>query len=189
MLILIAGLIIFLGVHSVAIAAPGWRNAMVTRIGEQPWKGLYSIIALVGLILVIYGYVVVRKQPIYLYVPPGYFRYIAMLLMLPVFPLLLATYLPGKIKTNVKNPMLVAVKAWALAHLLVNGMLADVLLFGSFLLWAVADTISIKKRPPKAIPALPAGRFNDVIAVVGGLLLYVLFVFWAHEWLVGVRPY
>lgn len=186
---LIAGLIVFLGVHSVSIVALDWRNAMVEKIGEARWKGIYSAIAVVGLVLVILGYSAARQDPFYLYVTPGFFRHIALLLMLPVFPLLLATYLPGKIKTKLKNPMLMAVKTWALAHLLVNGMLADVLLFGGFLIWAVVDTLSINRRPPKVIPTLPVTRVNDLIAVVGGLLLYMLTVFWAHQWLIGVRPY
>jgi len=107
--------------------------------------------------------------------------------MLPVFPLLLAAYLPGRIKAAVKHPMLAAVKAWALAHLLVNGMLADVLLFGGFLAWAVLDRISAGKRPAVA-QAAPGSPRNDVIAVVGGLALYAVFVVWAHAWLFGVRP-
>lgn len=189
MFALIAGLIIFLGVHSVSIVALNWRNATVEKIGELRWKGIYSAIAAMGLLLIIFGYPAARQDPFYLYVTPDFFRHVALLVMLPVFPLLLATYLPGKIKTKLKNPMLMAVKTWALAHLLVNGMLADVLLFGGFLIWAIVDTVSINRRPPKAIPTLPVTRGNDLVAVVGGLLLYVVTVFWAHEWLIDVRPY
>ncbi len=188
MLLLIAGLVIFLGVHSVAIVAPHWRAAVMAKMGEGPWKGIYALTALLGLVLIIIGYGMARQEPVLLYSPPSFLRHLVALLMLPVFPLLLAAYLPGKIQAKLKHPMLVAVKTWALAHLLVNGMLADVLLFGSVLAWAVVDRISLKRRPPKSVPHLPAGRANDAIAVVAGLIIYVLFVLWGHEWLIGVRP-
>jgi uncharacterized membrane protein len=109
-----------------------------------------------------------------------------MLLMLPVFVLLLAAYFPGRIRAAAKHPMLLATKLWATAHLLANGTLADVLLFGSFLAWAVADRISMKKRTQRAIPGAPPGAANDAIAVVGGLALYALFAFWAHRVLIGM---
>jgi uncharacterized membrane protein len=189
MVILIVGLILFLGVHSIAIIAPQWRASMIARLGEQTWKGIYSLFALLGLVLIIVGYGMARQTPVVLYTPPVFMRHIAALLLVPVFPLLLATYLPGKIKAKLKHPMLVAVKLWALAHLLANGTLADVLLFGSFLAWAVVDRISFKRRPAKDIPTLPTRGANDVIALVGGLALYVVFVVWAHEWLIGVRPF
>ncbi len=188
MTLLIIGLILFLGVHSVGIVAPNWRSGMITRWGEIPWKAAYSVIALLGFVLIIIGYGEARQNPVWLYSPPAFLRHLVALLMIPVFPLLLAAYLPGKIQTKLKHPMLVAVKTWALAHLLVNGTLADVLLFGSILAWAVVDRISLKRRPPKQIPMLPASRANDAIAIVGGLILYVLFALWAHEWLIGVRP-
>jgi uncharacterized membrane protein len=108
--------------------------------------------------------------------------------MLPVFPLLLAAYLPGRIKTAMKHPMLAAVKFWAFAHLLSNGFVADVLLFGAFLVWAICDRISLKRRPPQTIRTAPQRRFNDLIAVVAGLALYAIFIFWAHARLFGVSP-
>ena len=186
--ILLVGLVLFLGIHSVSIVAPGWRAAQVARLGEGPWKGLYSGIAAVGLGLLIYGYGVARQSPVVLYTPPPALRHLALLLMLPVFALLLAPYLPGRIRTATKHPMLLAVKLWAFAHLLANGTLADVLLFGGFLVWAVADRISVKRRAPRAIPGAPPRPFNDVIVVVVGLALYALFLFGAHRWLFGVSP-
>jgi uncharacterized membrane protein len=105
-----------------------------------------------------------------------------------VFPLIFAAYLPGRIKTATKHPMLAAVKFWAFAHLLSNGTLGDVLLFGAFLAWAVVDRISLKRRPVQALRTAPAGPFNDLIAVVLGLLVYALFIGWAHRWLIGVSP-
>jgi uncharacterized membrane protein len=139
-------------------------------------------------VLIIWGYGVARQQPILLYAPPVWMRHLSALVMLPVFPLLLAAYMPGRIKTALKHPMLAAVKFWALAHLLANGMLADVLLFGSFLAWAVADRISFKRRVARPIHTAPPSRMNDVIAVVGGLAIYVIFVLWLHVRLIGVSP-
>jgi len=188
MTLLILGLVIFLGVHCVSIVAPGWRDASAVRLGEKPWKGLYSLVSIAGFVLLIYGYGLARQQPVVLYTPPTAMRHIALLLMLPVFPLLLAAYLPGRIKAKLKHPMLAAIKLWALAHLLANGTAHDVLLFGAFLAWAVADRISMKHRLQRPLPGAPPGPANDVIAVVAGLVLYVVFVLWGHRWLIGVSP-
>ncbi|WP_148864410.1 NnrU family protein [Marinobacter fonticola] len=188
MTVLILGLIIFLGVHSLSIVAEPWRNRMAERLGEGPFKGLYSLVALVGLVLLIWGYGQARLEPVVIYTPPMWMRHLAMVLLIPVFVLLFATYLPGRIQRAVKHPMLVAVKLWALAHLLANGMLADVLLFGGFLAWAVADRISLKRRAPRAKPELPHNPMNDIIAIAGGLVVYALFVVWLHRVLIGVAP-
>jgi uncharacterized membrane protein len=185
---LILGLVVFLGIHSVAIVAPGWRDAQAMRLGERPWKGLYSLVSIAGFVALVVGYGIARQSPVVLYTPPTWTRHLALLLMLPVFPLLLAAYLPGRIKAALKHPMLVSVKLWAAAHLLANGTLADVLLFGGFLAWAVADRIAVKRRPPRSTPAAPASALNDTIAVAGGLALYALFVMGGHRWLVGVSP-
>ncbi len=188
MTLLIVGLALFLGIHSVSIVAPAWRDAQLAQRGEAAWKGLYSVVSGIGLVLLIYGYGVARQAPTVLFTPPPELRHLALVLLLPVFVLLLAVYLPGRIKTAAKHPMLLATKLWALAHLLVNGSLADVLLFGGFLAWAVADRISLKRRPARAVPALPARPANDVIAVVGGLVLYAVILLWAHAWAFGVAP-
>jgi uncharacterized membrane protein len=188
MTLLILGLVLFLGVHSVSIFAPGWRDAMQARLGEGPWKGLYSLISLAGFALIIIGYGLARQSPVLVYTPPTWLRHLALLLLVPAFPLLLAAYLPGRIKTAAKHPMLLSVKLWAAAHLLANGNAADVLLFGGFLAWAVADRISFKHRVQRALPGAPAGPMNDAIAIVGGLALYALFVFGGHAWLIGVAP-
>lgn len=189
MSILVAGLVLFLGVHSVSIFAPGWRQARIAQFGERAWKGLYALVSLAGLLVLIYGYGLARHSPVVLYAPPLALRHVALVLMIPVFPLFLAAYLPGRIQRTAKHPMLLAVKLWATAHLLANGTLADVLLFGGFLVWAVADRISVKRRPmPHAVPTAPSGPLNDVIAVVGGLAVYVAFLFWLHAWITGVSP-
>ena len=188
MSLLIAGLLLFLGIHSVSIVAPAWRDAQVARLGEKPWKGIYSLVSIAGFVLLVYGYGVARQSPVVLYTPPHAMRHVALLLMLPVFPLLLAAYLPGRIKGALKHPFLVAVKLWALAHLLTNGTLADVLLFGGFLVWAVADRISVKRRPLRPVPGAPSAPINDAIAVAVGLAIYGMFVWHGHQWLTGVSP-
>jgi uncharacterized membrane protein len=191
MLVLVLGLVVFLGVHSVSIVAPRWRAATIARVGEKPWKGLYSIAAGVGLALVIVGYGMARRDPVVLYAPPAALRHLALLVMVPVFPLLFAAYLPGRIRAAAKHPMLLAVKLWALAHLLANGTLADALLFGGFLAWAVADRLAVKRRSAvevHAVPGAPPRPYNDAIAVAVGLLVYVALVLRGHRWLIGVSP-
>ena len=185
---LVLGLLIFLGIHSVSIVAPAWRDSQHARLGDGPWKGLYAVIAIVGFVLIVVGCGAARQSPVVLYSPPLFLRHFALLLLLPVFPLLLAAYLPGRIQRATKHPMLLATKLWATAHLLANGTLADVLLFGGFLAWAVADRISLKRRAPRPVPGAPPRAANDVIAVIAGLALFVLFYLWVHQWLIGVSP-
>jgi uncharacterized membrane protein len=186
--ILILGLVVFLGIHSVGIFAPAWRDRIAAQMGEVPWKAIYGVVALVGLLLIIHGYGLARSEPVPVWVPPVWMRHLNLLLMLPVFVLLLAAYLPGRIQTTVGHPMLAAVKLWAFGHLLANGNLADILLFGGFLVWAVADRISLKRRTPPWAPSAPAGKANDLIAILGGLLLYGAFIGGVHLWLFGVSP-
>jgi len=186
---LLAGLLLFFGMHSFAIVAPGARERAMVRLGDAPWKGLFTLVSVVGFVMIVHGYRLTRDTAAVLYSPPPGMRYVAALLMLPVFPLLLATYLPGRIKTAVKHPTLTATKAWALAHLLVNGSVADVLLFGSFLAWAVADRVAVGKRAsPRPIPSAPASALNDIVALAVGLAVYVLFITWAHRQLFGLSP-
>ena len=189
MSMLVLGLAIFLGVHSVSIVAPAWRDAMAARLGAGAWKGLYSLVSLGGFVLLLKGYALARLEPSLVWVPPTGLRHVAALLMLPVFPLLFAAYLPGRIRDAAKHPMLAAVKFWALAHLISNGMLADIVLFGSLLAWAVLDRISLKRRAPRATPAAPAKPFNDILAVALGLAVYAVFVMGAHQRLFGVAPF
>ena len=185
--LLITGLVIFLGIHSIAIFAPSLRSRLLQTLGEGGWKGVYSVISLIGFVMIVHGFGLARQTPNVLYTPPHWMRHVTFFLMLPVFPLLLAAYLPGRIKSATKHPMLAAVKFWALAHLLSNGTLADVVLFGGFLAWAVMDRISLKRRT-QVLRTAPAGRFNDPIAVILGLALYVFFILWAHLHLFGVSP-
>ena len=188
MSLLILGLVLFLGVHSISIVAPDWRNRMAARLGDPLWKVAYGVIALVGFVLIFKGYGLARQSPVILYQPPIGLRHLVALLMLPVFPMFLATYLPGRIKATLKHPTLVAVKLWAFSHLLANGTLADVVLFGSFLAWAVVDRISFKHREQRPLPGPAPSKWNDLIAIVGGLAIYAVFVMWAHVRLFGVMP-
>ncbi|SCZ62295.1 NnrU family protein [Thiohalomonas denitrificans] len=186
MLIFIAGLILFFVPHTVSIVNEPWRNRMAERLGEPIWKGIYSIIAIVGLVLIIQGYGMARTDPTILYLPPLWANHLNWLLMLPIFPLLIATYAPGHIRALTRHPMLWATIIWAGGHLLANGMLADLLLFGTFFIWAVADLISMRRRIQRPLPELPATAANDIIAVVGGLGIYAAFLFGLHGWLIGV---
>lgn len=185
---LIVGLLLFFGSHSISIVAPGWRDVMATRLGRRGWQLLYSLVSLAGFVLMVRGYRLAGHEPVIVYSTPAVFDWLALALMLPVFPLLFAAYLPGRIRDAAKHPLLAATKFWALAHLLTNGTLADVLLFGGFLAWAVADRISLRRRGQRPIRMAPPGPRNDVIALVGGLLAYLLFVLWAHQAAFGVSP-
>ncbi len=186
---LIIGLLIFLGMHSISIVAPAKRDALALKFGPIGWRAIYGVVSIVGFYFIVTGYAAARLNPVVLYQPPTWTSHLVALLMLPVFVFFLAAYLPGKIKTALKHPMLVAVKIWALSHLLANGMLADVILFGSFLAWAVVDRISLKRRVARPNLAAPEGKLNDIIAVVAGIGLYVAFVVHLHLALIGVAPF
>ncbi|NCA69455.1 MAG: NnrU family protein [Sphingobacteriia bacterium] len=188
MALLLLGLILFLGIHSISIINDQWRTQFITRFGEIAWKAGYGVIALLGFYLIVVGYGQVQLAPVILYEPPTWLRHVSLLLLLPVFPLLLAAYLPGRIQGATKHPMLLAVKIWATAHLLANGMLADLVLFGAFLAWAVADRISLKRRVGPPVHGAPPSPINDAIAIVGGIGLYLLFMFWLHRVLIGISP-
>jgi uncharacterized membrane protein len=188
MTILIAGIVLFIGIHSISIVNASWREKIVASMGVMLWQAVYSVIAIAGFVLIIHGYGLAHHDPTILYTPPAWLRHVSMLLLIFIFPLLIATYLPGRIQKATKHPMLAATKIWAFAHLLANGNLADVVLFGSFLAWAVVDRISMKRRTPLPVPAIPVSRINDIIAIVLGLGLYIAFVLWLHAWLIGVSP-
>ena len=188
--ILVLGLVLFLGVHSVRIVADGWRTQTLARVGEMPWKGLYSLVSAVGLALIVWGYGLTRQQPVVLWVPPIGMRHAAALLTLIAFVLLAAAYVPrNAIKARLHHPMVLGVKVWALAHLLSNGNLADVLLFGSFLLWAVLSFRAARQRDRAMNTGYAPGTAAGTgVAVVVGAVAWVGFAFWAHAWLIGVAP-
>ena len=187
MSLFIAGLLLFFAVHSISIVNAGWRDAIAERLGTTTWRTLYSLASLAGLVLLIWGYGIARSDPVILYTPPAWLLHVNFLLMLFVFPLFMASLFPGRIKAAVKHPVFASVKIWAFAHLLTNGALADVLLFGCFLAWAVAGRISMKHRKARPVPGFPPGPANDLIAVVVGLLLYLAFIMTLHDWLIGVE--
>lgn len=185
MLSLLLGLIVFLGIHSVSIVAEPFRNAMVAK-SELGWKAFYSLVSVIGIILIANGYSELRYEPVLLYTTPDWFRHITYLLMLPAMILFVAPYLPGKISQISKHPQLIAVKLWAVCHLMVNGMLADVILFSAFLAWAVINSISMKKRAPRAVSGLQANGRNDLIAIVLGVALTGAFIVYLHRLLIGM---
>ena len=190
MTLLILGLILFLGVHSVRIFADGWRSAQIAQRGEGAWKGLYSVASLVGFVLIVYGYGQARTEPVVLWTPQLWARHLAALLMLLSFILLAAAYVPRNgLKAAVHHPMVLAVKVWALTHLLANHTLADLLLFGSFLVWAVLDFRAARQRDRAANTVYPRGTVaGTLITVVVGVAAWAVFAFWAHAWLFGVSP-
>jgi uncharacterized membrane protein len=187
MALLIIGLVLFLGVHCVRIVAPDWRARRIAAMGEGPWKGLYSLVSIVGFVLLVWGFGLARPDAPVLYEPPAWMKHAAAFLMILAF-IAFAAYLfpPGRLKALLKHPMLVSIKIWAVAHLLANGDLASVILFGVFLVWAVLDRISVKRRGV-ASPS-PGPVLYDVAAVVFALVVYALFVWRLHAWLFGVAP-
>lgn len=190
MALLILGLVLFLGVHSTRIVAEGWRTQTIARVGLQAWKGLYSVASLAGFALLIWGYAQARLDPVPLWTPPVWTRHLASLLVLAALILLAAAYVPGnQIKGRLHHPMLLGVMAWALAHLLANGTLADLLLFGGFGLWAVLDHAAARARDRASGARYPAGRLSMTVLSAGvGVAAWAVFAFWAHQALFGVAP-
>jgi uncharacterized membrane protein len=191
MTVLVVGLLLFLGAHSVRIFAEGWRTRQIAGVGELKWKVLVAIVSAIGFVLIVWGYGLARTDPIYLWNPPVWTRHIAALLTIPAFILLGAAYVPGtRIKAAVGHPMVAGVKIWAFSHLIANGTLADVTLFGAFLAWAVADFAAARRRDRAARRTYPAGPVSrDLGAVVLGLAAWAAFAFYLHAWLIGVRPF
>jgi uncharacterized membrane protein len=187
---LIAGLVLFLGVHSTRIVADGWRSAQIARLGPGPWKGLYSLLSIAGFALLVWGYGAARAQPVVLWTPPLWTRHLAATLMLPALVLLVAAYVPGNhIKAALHHPMVLAVKVWAIAHLLANNTLADLLLFGGFLLWAIFSYRAARGRDRAAATVYPPGTVGGTaVALLLGVALWAALAFGGHAALFGVRP-
>lgn len=188
MILLILGLILFFTLHSLPIFAARWREKRRQRWGRGTYATLHGIGSLLGIALIAWGYDQTRLSPIVVYVTPGWTRRVTDLLMLGVFPLVYATFLPGKIRSALKYPDLVAIKLWACAHLLVNGMLADLFLFGSFLAWAVINRISLNRRV-RIIPSAAPSQFNDLVAIIAGLFTYLVIFFFLHYKIIGMVPF
>jgi uncharacterized membrane protein len=188
---MLLGLVIFLGAHSVRIFADGWRSAMLQRLGEGGWKGAYSVVSLAGFVLLVWGFGQARLQPVPLWASPLWLRHVAALLMLVSFVLLAAAYVPRNgIKARLHHPMVLGVKTWAVAHLVANSMLAETILFAAFLVWAVLDYRSARRRDAAAGAVYPPGTTAGTLtAVVVGIVAWAVFAFWAHQVLIGVRPF
>lgn len=188
---LLLGLLLFLGVHSVRIVADGWRTQQIARVGEARWKGAYALLSALGLGLIVWGYGLSRAQPVVVWEPALWTRHLTALLTVPAFVLLAAAYVPGnRIKPALGHPMLLGVKTWALAHLLSNGNLGGVLLFGTFLVWAVLAFRAARGRDRAAGVVYPVGTLAaDAKVLVVGLLGWGLFAGFLHGWLIGVRPF
>jgi uncharacterized membrane protein len=187
MALLIIGIAAFLGLHLVP-TLPGLRERLVARLGEGPYKRLFALLSVASFILLVYGF---AKAPvIQVWSPPSWTRWVAIVLMLPAFIFLVAAYVPGQIKAKLKHPFLVAIKTWALAHLIANGDLASIILFASFLAYAAYDRITLKRRTATGLVTVPATGppSNDAIAVVLGVVLYLAFLFWLHRLLIGTSP-
>jgi uncharacterized membrane protein len=191
MTLLILGLVLFLGTHSIRIFADPWRSRQIARWGALKWKAAYTLLSLLGLVLLIHGYGLSRFDPLYLWQTPVWTRHLAALLTLPAFVLLAAAYLPaGHLRKRIGHPMLAGVKLWALAHLLANNTLADLLLFGSFLAWAVIDFAACRRRDRLNPPRRAAARaLGDILAVVVGLVAWMVVARHLHAPLFGVAPF
>ncbi|MER0237863.1 NnrU family protein [Fulvimarina sp. MAC8] len=186
---LIAGLVIFIGMHSIRIVGEGARNALIGRIGEMPYKGTYGLVSLVGLFLIGQGYREAQAAAGALYAPPAGLSHLALILVPVGFVLAAAAYVPaGNIKRLARHPMVLGVGFWAAGHLLANGMVADVVLFGSLFAWAILDFTAAIRRNPRPVASSEVSVTGDVIAVVVGLVSTIVFVLWLHQWLFGVAP-
>lgn len=188
--ILILGLLIFLGVHSLGIFADDWRSRQRNRIGATGWKSLYALVSLIGFALICWGFGLARQQPVLLYAPPLAMRHLNALFTLAALILVAAAYVPrNHLKAKFGHPMLLGVKVWAVGHLLATGMLHDVILFGTFLAWAVVLFIVSRQRDRANGTTYPSGkRGADVLVVVAGVAMWAAFVFWLHLWLIGKSP-
>jgi uncharacterized membrane protein len=191
MVVLIVGLVIFLGGHSVRIVAGPWREAQIARLGEKGWKGIFSIVSAIGLVLIIWGYGIARRDPVVLWTPPVWAPHLAAPLTALAFILFPAAHIPGNhFKALLHHPMVFGVGLWALAHLFANGTLNAVVLFGAFLVWAVVDYFSARRRDLDQGVVYPPGVLSkDVMPVVAGLVVWVVFALVLHAWLIGVRPF
>ncbi|MDC8786498.1 NnrU family protein [Roseateles koreensis] len=190
MLVLIAGLALFLGVHSVRIVADDWRSAQIARRGPMAWKLGYTVLSVLGFVLIVQGFGLARQTPVVLWATLPGMSHLAALLTLIGFVLLAAAYVPANaIKARLRHPMMLGVKVWAFAHLLANHTLADLLLFGSFLIWAVLAFRAARQRDRRHPPAALASNITaTLITVVLGAIAWTAFAFWGHQSLIGVRP-
>jgi uncharacterized membrane protein len=185
MTLLIIGLALFLSMHGFSMLR-GPRGALIGRLGENGFKGLYTLVSLVGFGLIIWGFGSYRAGGyIPVWEPPTWLRHLSALLLLPVLPLIFSAYAKGFVKARLKHPMILGVKLWALAHLIANGDLGSILLFGGFLLWAVLAFMSMRRRPEPQ-PVFVPNPGQDAAAILGGIIAWLALAFGLHRWLIGV---
>ena len=191
MIWLVAGLVVFLGTHSVRVFADGFRTAQIARMGPNAWKGLYTVVSLAGFVLLVWGFGQARQAPVLMWASMPWTHYVTALLTLPAFVLVAAAYVPGnRIKAKIGHPMVAGVKTWAFAHLLSAFTLADVVLFGSFLVWAVLVFISSRRRDRAAGTTYPPGTAaRDAVTCAIGVVAWALMGFWLHDVLIGYAPF
>lgn len=190
MALLIAGLLLFIGAHSIRVFADDWRTRTLASVGEKPWKGIVTVISIIGFALIIVGYGNARLDPVVLWVPPVWTRHLAILINLIAFISLTAAYVPrNSIKAKIGHPMVAGVKAWAIAHLIANGNLADVMLFGAFLLWSILNFRASRRRDRANNITYPAGTMGkNVMTLVIGTIVWAVFTMFLHVRLIGVSP-
>jgi uncharacterized membrane protein len=187
---LVIGLLLFLGMHSIRIVADPWRSAQIARLGEKPWKGLYSVVSIIGFALIIWGYGMARREPAVIWMPPAGARHLTILLVAIAFILFAAAYVPGnRFKRVIGHPMAAGTVLWAFGHLIANGTANAMLLFAAFLVWAVASLLAGRRRDRVAGVSYPAGTAGrDLVCVAVGLAAWAVFGGFLHGWLIGVRP-
>lgn len=189
---LVIGLLLFLGMHSIRSVAEPLRQSLLGKLGEAGYKGVYTAISIAGLALIIWGYGQTRLSPVDLWFPPPIMRSVAIWLTLLSFILISASYIPGnRIKARLGHPMVAGVALWAFAHLLANGRLGDVVLFGAFLLWAMFNFIAARRRDKACgvVPAATTGTVANAFTAIAGIVVWSVFALFIHAWLIGVRPF
>lgn len=191
MLILVVGLVLFLGMHATRIPNDQRRSGMIARFGKNKYRTIYTVVSIIGLVLVVYGYGQARLEPVFVWSPPAATRHIAALLMLFSMILLAASFVPSNhLKAKLQHPMTLSVKLWAFAHLIANGSLADIVLFGSFLVWAILTFKSARKRAvPMGFTGEGPTKVGTLMTVVVGVLAWLIFAAWLHLHLIGVSPF
>lgn len=190
MTLMLLGLLLFVGMHSTPMLAPDWRGRMVARLGLMPWKGLYTVITLLGLALIVIGFAQARQAPTLMHAPALALRHLNSLFTLIAFVMVLAAYVPrNHFKAWLRHPMLAGTALWAGGHLLATAWLHDYVLFGAFLVWALASFFALRRRDVRTGMQVAAGTLaGDAIAIVLGLAGWAVFAFWLHLWLIGVKP-
>jgi len=190
MAILVLGLVLFIGAHSIRMVAAPWRAAQIARFGKHGWRGLFSLLSTAGIVLTVYGYGLARRDPVAVWAPPFWMAHVTALLTLIAFILVTAAYVRGNhFKRAVGHPFLCGVMLWAFGHLLANGTLNAIVLFGAFFVWALLDLRSERRRDREAHVVYPQGTAaRDAIVVVIGIVAWAVFAFWLHGLLIGVRP-